>query len=117
MRLAATTAPAAGMAHREVTDAVHAEGAKLSGQIGHAGAVGASAGLPGLSPSRFFSPVALRRTREMQPDDFDRIPAAFAETAVRLQDNGFDAIELHYGFFIHVCSPFCDTSCQHFDFL
>ncbi|MED5262436.1 MAG: NADH:flavin oxidoreductase [Myxococcota bacterium] len=80
-----------------LADAVHAEGAKLSGQIGHAGAVGASAGLPGLSPSRFFSPLALRRTQEMKPSDFDRIPAAFAETAVRLQDNGFDAIELHLG--------------------
>ncbi len=33
----------------------------------------------------------------MKPSDFDRIPAAFAETAVRLQDNGFDAIELHLG--------------------
>ncbi len=82
---------------RTLADAVHAEGAKLSGQIGHAGAVGASAGLPGLSPSRFFSPLALRRTQEMKPSDFDRIPAAFAETAVRLQDNGFDAIELHLG--------------------
>lgn len=82
---------------RKLADAVHAEGAKLSGQIGHAGAVGASAGLPGLSPSRFFSPVALRRTKEMKPEDFDRIPAAFAETAVRLRDNGFDAIELHLG--------------------
>jgi len=82
---------------RKLADAVHGEGAKLSGQIGHAGAVGASAGLPGLSPSRFFSPVALRRTRKMQPDDFVRIPAAFAETAVRLRDNGFDAIEIHLG--------------------
>ena len=82
---------------QKLADAVHAEGAKLSGQIGHAGAVGASAGLPGLSPSRFFSPLALRRTREMKPSDFDRIPAAFAETAVRLRDNGFDAIELHLG--------------------
>ena len=82
---------------QKLADAVHAEGAKLSGQIGHAGAVGASAGLPGLSPSRFFSPLALRRTQEMKASDFDRIPAAFAETAVRLQDNGFDAIELHLG--------------------
>jgi len=82
---------------RLLADAVHAEGAALSGQIGHAGAVGASAGLPGLSPSRFFSPLALRRTKAMASDDFKRIPEAFSETACRLRDNGFDAIELHLG--------------------
>ena len=82
---------------RKLVDAVHAEGAAISGQIGHAGAVGASAGLPGLSPSRFFSPVALRRTRAMQTDDFERIAGAFATTARRLVDNGFDAIEVHLG--------------------
>jgi len=82
---------------RKLADAVHSEGAALSGQIGHAGAVGASAGLPGLSPSRFFSPVALRRTKAMQPTDFERIPEAFAETALRLANSGFDAIEIHLG--------------------
>lgn len=86
---------AAGL--RKLADAVHAEGAAISGQIGHAGAVGASAGLPGLSPSRFFSPVALRRTKAMQAEDFERIREAFAETARRLVDNGFDAIEIHLG--------------------
>ena len=48
---------------KRLADAVHQEGAALSGQIGHAGAVAASAGLRGLSPSRLFSPIALRRTQ------------------------------------------------------
>jgi len=81
----------------KLADAVHGEGAAVSAQIGHAGAVGASAGLPGLSPSRFFNSLAMRRTRAMQADDFERIPRAFAETAVRLRDNGFDAVEIHLG--------------------
>ena len=82
---------------RKLADAVHSEGAAISGQIGHAGAVGASAGLPGLSPSRFFHPLAMRRTKAMQPQDFERIPEAFADTARRLVDCGFDAIEIHLG--------------------
>ncbi|MFP6640972.1 MAG: NADH:flavin oxidoreductase [Myxococcota bacterium] len=82
---------------RQLADAVHAEGAALSGQIGHAGAVAASAGLRGLSPSRFFSPLALRRTQAMQAEDFPRILKAFVDTARRLVDNGFDAIEIHLG--------------------
>lgn len=82
---------------RTLADVVHAEGAALSGQIGHAGAVAASAGLEGLSPSRFFNPLRMKRTKEMTPDDFIRVPDAFAETARRLVDCGFDAIEVHLG--------------------
>src|SRR5512139_3498082 len=48
---------------QRVADAVHAEGAAVSAQIGHAGAVAAAAGLKALSPSPFWSPMAFRRTR------------------------------------------------------
>ena len=82
---------------RLLADAVHEQGAALSGQIGHAGAVAASAGLRGLSPSRFFNPLALRKTKAMQAEDFPRILNAFSETAKRLVGSGFDAIEIHLG--------------------
>ncbi|MEE3327615.1 MAG: NADH:flavin oxidoreductase [Myxococcota bacterium] len=82
---------------RRLADAVHEEGAALSGQIGHAGAVAASAGLRGLSPSRLFSPLALRRTQAMKSEDFPRVLEAFSETARRLTGCGFDAIEIHLG--------------------
>ena len=82
---------------KRLADAVHQEGAALSGQIGHAGAVAASAGLRGLSPSRLFSPIALRRTQAMKSIDFPRVQEAFSETSRRLVGCGFDAIEIHLG--------------------
>ncbi|HPG27202.1 MAG TPA: NADH:flavin oxidoreductase, partial [Myxococcota bacterium] len=40
---------------RRLADAVHGEGAAVSAQIGHAGAVAAGVGLPAIGPSRIFS--------------------------------------------------------------
>lgn len=82
---------------RRLADAVHEEGAALSGQIGHAGAVAASAGLRGISPSRFFNPLVFRRTQAMKDEDFPRVAKAFSETAKRLAGCGFDAVEIHLG--------------------
>ncbi|MFE4458114.1 NADH:flavin oxidoreductase, partial [Nocardia tengchongensis] len=47
---------------RELTDAVHAEGAAASAQIGHAGPVAnaASNRVPALAPSRMFSPLSMQ---------------------------------------------------------
>lgn len=82
---------------RELADAVHAEGAAVSAQIGHAGAVAASAGLQGLAPSRVFSPLAMKRMQEATPADIERILGDFAAGAVRLKTAGFDAVEVHFG--------------------
>ena len=41
---------------RRLADAVHAEGAAVSAQIGHAGPVAAGTGHRAVSPSPFFSP-------------------------------------------------------------
>src|SRR5512145_2540360 len=54
---------------RKIADVVHAEGAAISAQIGHAGAVAAAARLRGLAPSPFFSPMAMRRTRAASLED------------------------------------------------
>lgn len=82
---------------RRLAEAVHAEGAAVSAQIGHAGAVAASAGLPATAPSAFFSPLAMKRTREATPADIRRIIGDFAAGARRLADAGFDAVEVHLG--------------------
>jgi len=80
-----------------LAEAVHAQGAAVSAQLGHAGAVAAGTGYPGLAPSRFFSKLARRRTRAVDANDIARITADFAVAARTVVDAGFDAVELHFG--------------------
>lgn len=80
-----------------LAEAVHAEGAAISGQIGHAGPVAAGAGHPGLSPSRILNPMAMRRTAAATDDDLARVTRDFARAARSLRDAGFDAVEIHLG--------------------
>ena len=82
---------------QRLADAVHAEGAAVSAQVGHAGPVAAATGRRGLAPSRRFSPIAFRFTREVDEADISRITTAFADAARHLQDAGFDAVEIHLG--------------------
>jgi 2,4-dienoyl-CoA reductase-like NADH-dependent reductase (Old Yellow Enzyme family) len=82
---------------RRLADAVHAEGAAIAAQIGHAGAVAAGTGHRALSPSPYFSPLAMRRTRVATISDLERITAAFAAAGRRVADCGFDAVEIHLG--------------------
>jgi 2,4-dienoyl-CoA reductase-like NADH-dependent reductase (Old Yellow Enzyme family) len=82
---------------RELADAVHAEGAAVSAQIGHAGAVAAAAGLPATAPSAVFSPLAMKRTKAATPQDIQRIIGDFAAGARGLLEAGFDAVEVHLG--------------------
>lgn len=79
------------------TEAIHATGAAASIQLGHAGPVGAGAGQKGLSPSRVFSPQALRFTRAAKEDDLRRVIGDFARAGKIAADAGFDALELHFG--------------------
>ncbi len=80
-----------------LADAVHAEGALVSAQLGHAGPVAAGTGHTGLAPSRVFSPVAMKFTRAVTDDDIERITGDFARAARLLRDAGFDAVEVHLG--------------------
>ena len=82
---------------RRLADAVHAEGAAVSAQLGHAGPVAAGTGHKGLAPSRIFSPMALKFTKAIDDHDIERITGDFVQAALRLQEAGFDAIELHLG--------------------
>jgi 2,4-dienoyl-CoA reductase-like NADH-dependent reductase (Old Yellow Enzyme family) len=84
---------------RKLTDAVHAEGAAVSAQIGHAGPVadGRSNRTPALSPHRMFSPLSLQFTRRATKADLARIVRAHADAARMAIAGGFDAVEIHLG--------------------
>jgi 2,4-dienoyl-CoA reductase-like NADH-dependent reductase (Old Yellow Enzyme family) len=82
---------------RRLADAIHDRGAAASAQIGHAGPVAAGTGQTGLSPSRVFSPMAMRFTHAASDADLDNVIEEFAGAAVVAADAGFDAIELHMG--------------------
>jgi 2,4-dienoyl-CoA reductase-like NADH-dependent reductase (Old Yellow Enzyme family) len=78
--------------------AVHAEGAAVSAQIGHAGPVGNSrvTKQKALSASNGWSPLGTRY-RACSDDDIRRITQDFAAGALVLAEAGFDAVELHMG--------------------
>ena len=84
---------------RQLTDAVHAEGAAVAAQIGHAGPVANPMGTKSaaLSPSRVFSPLGFRFTKPASAADIARITEQYRDGARRLREAGFDAVEVHIG--------------------
>ncbi|MFO0693822.1 MAG: NADH:flavin oxidoreductase [Polyangiales bacterium] len=84
---------------RRLADAVHAEGAAVSAQLGHAGPVSdaSSTGLEALAPGRAFNPLSMKSARAATADDIARITKAFADAAKLAIESGFDAVELHFG--------------------
>jgi 2,4-dienoyl-CoA reductase-like NADH-dependent reductase (Old Yellow Enzyme family) len=80
-----------------LVEAVHAEGAAASAQLGHAGAVAAATGHRGVSPSPVFSPLAMRRTRQIDAAGIARVVEDFATAARLVAEAGFDAVEVHLG--------------------
>lgn len=84
---------------RKLTDAVHAEGAAVSAQIGHAGPVADSRSnrLPALAPSRTFSPLSMQFTKRASSAELERIVQAHADAARMAVEAGFDAVEIHLG--------------------
>ena len=84
---------------RALTDAVHAEGAAVSAQIGHGGPVAnpKGNGLPALAPSRHFHKTSMSFAREIDHAGIARVTEAHAEAARRAIACGFDAVEVHLG--------------------
>ncbi|MCB1265539.1 MAG: NADH:flavin oxidoreductase [Mycobacterium sp.] len=84
---------------RRLTEAVHAQGAAVSAQIGHAGPVAnaRSNKAPALAPGRFFNPLSMRFARHATRADIDEVIAAHARAARYAIDAGFDAVEIHLG--------------------
>lgn len=84
---------------RRLTDAVHAEGALASAQIGHAGLVAntRSNRTKTLAPSTRFSAPAMARVKAATTAELDEVVAQFGAAARVAVDGGFDAIEVHLG--------------------
>lgn len=85
----------AGLAR--LADAVHAEGAAISGQVGHAGPVanGRSNGIHAIAASRMPSPLSMQMVRSASEADLTRVTRAYVDTARTLVRAGFDALEVH----------------------
>ena len=84
---------------RRLTDAIHAEGAAISAQIGHAGPVAdaRSNKARALAPVRFFNPIPMRFAKKATRDDITAVIDAHANAARLAIDSGFDAVEIHLG--------------------
>ncbi|WP_227981844.1 NADH:flavin oxidoreductase [Nocardia spumae] len=91
--------PAAVPGLRRLTDAIHAEGAKASAQIGHAGPVAnaASNQAPTLAPTRLLSPLSMKMMQSPSVAEIQDLVAAHARAALLAEEAGFDAVELHFG--------------------
>ncbi|MDX6285071.1 MAG: hypothetical protein QOG53_556 [Frankiales bacterium] len=84
---------------RRFTDAIHADGASASIQMGHAGFLSpprVTRHRP-LAPSRKFSPYAQAFSGAMTRSDFDELRMQYAAATRVCVDAGFDAIEVHVG--------------------
>ncbi|MGW0002712.1 NADH:flavin oxidoreductase [Nocardia grenadensis] len=84
---------------RRLTDAVHATGAAISAQIGHAGPVAnaRSNGLPSLAPSTRPNPLSMSLDRAASEADIRRIIHDHARATQYAIEVGFDAVEVHLG--------------------
>ncbi|HEX9064145.1 MAG TPA: NADH:flavin oxidoreductase [Streptosporangiaceae bacterium] len=75
---------------------VHGEGARISAQLGHAGAVGLVRGKRVLGPSAGRT-IAGTKVEPISRDGIDEVVAAFAAGTSMLAQAGFDCVELHFG--------------------
>ncbi len=85
---------------KELTDAVHAEGAAACLQLGHAGyfASPSAAGTKPLGASAMLCTYTLTRCRAATEEDLKRLVADFVNAArLATLQGGFDAVELHMG--------------------
>lgn len=91
--------PDAVAAFRELTDAVHGEGAAILAQVMHAGrqangdSARTAAWAPSAIPWTFGGPVPHAMTRA----DIAVVVEAFAVAAARMHEAGFDGLEVHLG--------------------
>ncbi|MFC7504476.1 NADH:flavin oxidoreductase, partial [Nocardioides sp. GCM10030258] len=73
-----------------LTDAIHATGAKISAQVGHAGPVanGRSNGVPAIAASRMPSPLSMQMIRSASEKDLTRVTRAYVDAARTLVTAG-----------------------------
>jgi 2,4-dienoyl-CoA reductase-like NADH-dependent reductase (Old Yellow Enzyme family) len=88
--------PEAAPGLARIAEVVHGEGAAISAQLGHAGAVGVLPGKRTVGPSRGFTWMGAR-VHEISLAGIDEVVEQFAAGGRMLAQAGFDAIELHFG--------------------
>lgn len=84
---------------RRLTDAVHAAGALVCAQLGHAGLVAntLSNRTPTLAPSTRLSAPAMGLVRGATAEQLDQVVEDFGAAAANAVQAGFDAVEIHMG--------------------
>jgi 2,4-dienoyl-CoA reductase (NADPH2) len=92
---------AAARRHRQVTDAVHAEGGKIALQILHTGRYGYQPLC--VAPSRLKSPISPFTPRELTERGIERQIRAFVRCAKLAREAGYDGVEVmgSEGYFIN----------------
>ena len=80
-----------------LAEEVHAAGAAIAGQVGHAGPVanGRSNGARALAASRMPSPLSMQMIRAASERDLTRVTRDYVSAARLLVRAGFDVLELH----------------------
>jgi 2,4-dienoyl-CoA reductase-like NADH-dependent reductase (Old Yellow Enzyme family) len=81
--------------YRELVNQVHKNGAKIAMQINHCGrqTTKEMTGSQPIAPSTVKEKVFLVKPQEMKEDDIERIIEAFAQSARRVKEGGFDALQ------------------------
>lgn len=84
---------------REVTDAVHKEGAAASIQIGHCGNMSHKSicGVTPLSASSGFNIYSPTFVRGMRKEELPEMAKAYGRAVKLARESGFDAVEVHAG--------------------
>ena len=82
---------------RRLTEAVHAEGARIFAQLQHAGSQSRAPEVTPLAPSVVPNPQFGRTPKEATDAEIREIVAAFGEAAGRVKAAGFDGVHVHAG--------------------
>ncbi|MDJ0816998.1 MAG: NADH:flavin oxidoreductase [Desulfobacterales bacterium] len=83
--------------YRKLVNNVHQNGAKIAMQINHCGRQTTKdmTGTQPMAPTAVFDKSLFVMPREMTEADIERTVDAFAQSARRVRESGFDAVQLH----------------------
>jgi len=106
-------------AYKNITAAVHAHGAKIYAQLGHAGRATANTGQTIVGVSGLKSPYFGQIPKTLTTGEAHEIIAQFADSAQHAMRAGFDGVQLHaaHGYLIHqfMLKPINDRSDEFSD--
>jgi 2,4-dienoyl-CoA reductase-like NADH-dependent reductase (Old Yellow Enzyme family) len=83
--------------YRELVEQVHRSGTRIAMQIAHCGrqTTEQAIGTQPIAPSAVKENSMFVIPREMTEDDIERVIEAFAQSARRVKESGFDAVQIH----------------------